>query len=344
MLRCSLNWQHQLCKNPKPNPDIKTLFVDHSCGQSQPNGALAPSLVTHPLMGAVPKAAGFPPLGWMANPSAVSHPSASAGPIGFAAPNNAAILKRPRTPPTNNAAVDYQTADSEHVLKRSRPFGMSDEVNNLPINILAVGYAAQTHGQSSYSSDDLPKTVVMTLNQGSAVKSMDFHPVQQIILLVGTNTGEIMVWELVSRERLTIRNFKVRDLGTCSMTLQAALANDYTASVNRVIWSPDGTLFGVAYTKHIVHIYSYHGGADVRNHLEIEAHSGSVNDLAFSYPNKQLSIVTCGEDRAIKVWDAVTGAKQYTFEGHEAPVYSVCTHHKENIQVPLHSLFVIYKN
>lgn len=38
-----------------------------------------------------------------------------------------AILKRPRTPP-NNAAVDYQTADSEHALKRSRPFGMSDEV------------------------------------------------------------------------------------------------------------------------------------------------------------------------------------------------------------------------
>ena len=33
------------------------------------------------------------------------------------------------------------------------------------------------------------------------------------------------------------------------------------------------------------------------------------------------------------MWDAVTGTKQYTFEGHEAPVYSVCTHHKENIQV-----------
>lgn len=41
----------------------------------------------------------------------------------------AAILKRPRSPPTNNA-VDYQTADSEHVLKRSRPFGMSDEVRH----------------------------------------------------------------------------------------------------------------------------------------------------------------------------------------------------------------------
>lgn len=58
---CSLNWQHQLCKNPRPNPDIKTLFVDHSCGQ--PNGARAPSPANSPLLGALPKAGGFPPLG-----------------------------------------------------------------------------------------------------------------------------------------------------------------------------------------------------------------------------------------------------------------------------------------
>ncbi|KAI3767855.1 hypothetical protein L2E82_18284 [Cichorium intybus] len=34
----------------------------------------------------------------------------------------------------------------------------------------------------------------------------------------------------------------------------------------------------------------------------------------------------------LQVWDAVTGAKLYTFEGHKAPVYSVCSHFKENIQ------------
>lgn len=347
LINQSLNWQHQLCKNPKANPDIKTLFVDHTCGQ--PNGARAPSPVTNPLMGAVPKAGGFPPLsahgpfqpapaplptslaGWMANPSPVPHPSASAGPMGLATANNAAILKRPRTPPTNNPAMDYQTADSEHVLKRPRPFGISDEVNNLPVNILPVAYTGQSHGQSSYSSDDLPKTVVMSLPQGSTVRSMDFHPVQQILLLVGTNMGDIMVWDLGSRERLAIKNFKVWELASCSMALQTSLVNDYPASVNRVMWSPDGTLFGVAYSKHIVHLYSYHNGDDLRNHLEIEAHVGSVNDLAFSYPNK-LCVVTCGEDRFIKVWDANTGSKQYTFEGHEAPVYSVCPHHKENIQ------------
>ncbi|KNA11838.1 hypothetical protein SOVF_131310 isoform A [Spinacia oleracea] len=347
LINQSLNWQHQLCKNPKPNPDIKTLFVDHTCGP--PNGARAPSPVTNSLMnaGPVPKAGAFPPLGahgpfqaapaslptpsiagWMTNPSPVPHPAVSAGPMGLGVPNNP--VKRPRTPPNNNA-MDYQTADSEHVLKRQRPFGVPEEVNNLPINILPVGFN-QSHGQSSYSSLDLPRDVVMSLSQGSTVKSLDFHPSQQILLLVGTNMGDVMVWELVSRERIAYRNFKVWELGTCSMPLQASLASDYSASINRVMWSPDGTLFGVAYSKHIVHIYSYHGPNDLRNHLEIEAHVGSVNDLAFSYPNKQLSIVTCGDDRLIKVWDAVTGAKQYTFEGHESPVYSVCPHHKESIQ------------
>ncbi|KAL2513463.1 putative topless-related protein 4-like [Forsythia ovata] len=106
----------------------------------------------------------------------------------------------------------------------------------------------------------------------------------------------------------------------------ASLANEYTASVNRVMWSPDGTLFGVAYSKHIVHIYAYHGGDDLRNHLEIDAHGGNVSNLAFSNPNKQLCIITCGEDKAIKVWDAATGAKQYTFEGHEAPGRRVRVH------------------
>ncbi|KAL8094642.1 hypothetical protein AgCh_036252 [Apium graveolens] len=345
LINQSLNWQHQLCRNPKPNPDIKTLYVDHSCGQLQPNGVRVPSPVTNALMGA----AGFPPLGahgpfqpaqgplptnlsgWLANSAPVAHPSASAGPINFNPSNNAALLKRPRTP-TNNPAIDSQTADSEHVLKRSRPFGISNDVNNLTANILPIGYTNQSPGQSSFSTDDLPKSVVMTLSQGSEVKSMDFHPVQQMLLLVGTITGEVMVWELGTREKLAQRNFKVWELESCSMSLQASIASDNNASVNRVIWSPDGAIFGVAYSKHIVHLYTYHGGNDLQDKLEIEAHVGSVNDLAFSSPNKQHCIITCGEDRLIKVWDANTGANQYTFEGHEAPVYSVCPHHRENIQ------------
>ncbi|KAL2479623.1 Topless-related protein 4 [Abeliophyllum distichum] len=376
LINQSLKWQHQLCKYPKLNPNIKTLFVDHLCvtnpllgavppsqsngptdpspvtkpplgalPPSQTNGARAPSPVISPLLGAIPNPTGFPLLrahaafqpvpgpmptslvGWMTNPSSAPHPSASARPIGFNSQDfSAHILKRSRTP-TNNPDVDYQN-DPEQVLKRTRPLGMSNGVNKIPVNVLPTGYTGPIRVQSSCSSDDLPTAVVMTLNQGSAVKSMDFHPVHPILLVVGTNSGEIMIWGLGIRDRLCHRSFEVWDLGACPMALQIFLANGYSASINRVLWSPDGSLCGVAYSKSIVHIYSYHGGDDLRNHLEIEAHSGSVNDLSFSNPNERLSIVTCGEDRLIKVWDAVSGAKQYTFEGHEAPVYSVCPQHR----------------
>ncbi|KAI8024274.1 Eukaryotic translation initiation factor isoform 4G-1 [Camellia lanceoleosa] len=43
LINQSLNWQHQLCKNPRPNPDIKALFTDHTC--TPPNGVLAPTPV-----------------------------------------------------------------------------------------------------------------------------------------------------------------------------------------------------------------------------------------------------------------------------------------------------------
>ncbi|XP_078150956.1 protein TPR3-like isoform X3 [Carex rostrata] len=398
LINQSLNWQHQLCKNPRPNPDIKTLFVDHTCGQ--PNGAHAPGPANNPLLGSMPKpGGGFPPLGahgpfqptaapvptqlagWMSNPSAVSHPAVSGapmapmglggpanpgtvfssgppilalnhpavsggpiglgapsnpipgGPIGLGAPTNPAQLLK-RAPPTGFPAADYQAGDSsEHSNKRMRPIGVSEE-GNLAVNITPASYPQSSHNQVMYAPvpEDIPKTVVRNLIQGSNPMSMDFHPVNQTILLVGTNVGDIGLWDVGTRERLVLRNFKVWELSQCSMVLQGSLVKDPAVSVNRVIWSPDGSLFGVAYSKHVVQIYSYHGGGDIRQHLEIDAHTGGVNDIAFSHPNKQLCVITCGDDKTIKVWDATSGARQYTFEGHDAPVYSVCPHHKENIQ------------
>lgn len=35
--------------------------------------------------------------------------------------------------------------------------------------------------------------------------------------------------------------------------------------------------------------------------MQIEAHTGGVNDIAFAHPNKQLCVVTCGDDKLIKV-------------------------------------------
>lgn len=336
LINQSLNWQHQLCKNPRPNPDIKTLFTDHSCATT--NGA-RPTPSNSPLMGPVPKAGAFPPIGahgpfqpvvspspsaiagWMsnANPS-LPHAAVAAGPPNLMQPSAAAFLKHQRTP-TGITGMDYQTAESEHLMKRIRT-GQSDEVS----------FSGVTHTTSAYSQDDLPKTVVRNLNQGSNVMSMDFHPQQQTILLVGTNVGDISLWEVGSRERLAHKPFKVWDISTCSMPLQTALLNDAAIAVNRCVWGPDGLILGVAFSKHIVQIYTYNPTGELRQHLEIDAHVGGVNDIAFAHPNKQLCIVTCGDDKTIKVWDAVGGRRQYIFEGHEAPVYSVCPHYKENIQ------------
>ncbi|XP_044477913.1 protein TOPLESS-RELATED PROTEIN 2-like isoform X1 [Mangifera indica] len=338
LINQSLNWQHQLCKNPRPNPDIKTLFTDHSCNPTA-NGARPPP-TNSPLVGPIPKAGAFPPIGahgpfqtvvspspgaiagWMSNSSpSLPHPAVAAGPGGLVQSSNAAaFLKHPRTP-TGMTGMDYQSADSEHLMKRIRA-GQSDEVS----------FSGVAHTPNVYSQDDLTKAVVRTLNQGSNVMSMDFHPQQQTILLVGTNVGEISLWEVGSRERLAHKSFKLWDLSAASMPLQTALLNDAGISVNRCVWGPDGLMLGVAFSKHIVQIYTFNPTGELRQHLEIDAHVGGVNDIAFAHPNKQLCIVTCGDDKTIKVWDAVAGRRQYTFEGHEAPVYSVCPHHKENIQ------------
>ncbi|URD94706.1 CTLH [Musa troglodytarum] len=338
LINQSLNWQHQLCKNPRPNPDIKTLFTDHSCA-APTNGARVPPPTNGPLVAAIPKPGAFPPMGahspfqpvvsppagaiagWMTNANPpLPHAAVAQAPPGLVQPpSTAAFLKHPRTP-TSAPGMDYQTADSEHLIKRMR-MGQSEEV-----------FSGSSHPPNIYSQDDIPKTVVRTLSQGSNVMSLDFHPIHQTIILVGTNVGDIGIWEVASRERIAHRTFKVWDIGTCTLPLQAALMKDASISVNRCLWSPDGSILGVAFSKHIVQTYAFSLNGELRQQMEIDAHVGGVNDIAFSHPKKSLSIITCGDDKTIKVWDATTGQQQYTFEGHETPVYSVCPHSKESIQ------------
>lgn len=54
---------------------------------------------------------------------------------------------------------------------------------NLPVNVLPVTFPGHSHSQAFNAPDDLPKTVVRILNQGSSPMSMDFHPLQQTLLL-----------------------------------------------------------------------------------------------------------------------------------------------------------------
>ncbi|KAJ0078860.1 hypothetical protein Patl1_24438 [Pistacia atlantica] len=236
-----------------------------------------PPLTNNPLVGPIPKAGAFPPIG--AQGTVVS--------------------------PSSGAVTSW----------------MSNNSPSLPHPAVATG--GVTHP---------PKSNVM---------SMDFHPYQQTILLVGTKVGDVSYREVGSRERLAHKSFKVWDISAASRPLQfdldnefnnKALLNDAAISVNQCVWGPDGLILVCgAFSKHIVQIYTSNPTGELRQHLKIDAYVGGVNDNVFTHPNKQLCMVTCGDDKTIKVWDAVAGCRQYTFEGHESPVYSAFT--TENIQL-----------
>lgn len=307
LINQSLNWQHMNCKDPHPNPSIDTLFIDHVCG---PRGHILHSKsIKHNVKPCLTTSYQFPTCSVNSSPSTITQSPSCTG----AVPLNA--TKNPATKVINDSDV----------LSNRMPFGTVDEVTS-PIS---------DPGQSQISelaiSINCPSTVVRTLNEGSSPVSMDFHPVWLTVLLVGTCAGEIGLWDVSCSGKMVARNFSVWDLGACSMALKAALEKDSHVSVNRVLWSPDGFLFGVAYSKHIVQLFSYIGGDKLHQILEIDAHLGGVNDLAFSSPDGELLVITCGDDKTIKVWDVVSGNRYFTFEGHDAPVYSVCPHTKENI-------------
>ncbi|KAG6493192.1 hypothetical protein ZIOFF_048169 [Zingiber officinale] len=103
-----------------------------------------------------------------------------------------------------------------------------------------------------------------------------------------------------------------------SFTLDGNRCNEISAmkspraAAAKCLWSPEGSILGVAFSKHLVQIYAFNLNEELRQHLEIDAHIGSVNDIAFSYPKKTLSIITCSNDKEIKVWDASTGQKHFS--------------------------------
>ncbi|XP_023729316.1 probable serine/threonine-protein kinase PBL22 isoform X1 [Lactuca sativa] len=136
-----------------------------------------------------------PSSGWMATAnSSMPHASVAAGPPGLVQPPvAAAVLKDPQTP-SSDPGLEYEA-------------GPSDE----------EFFSASSYPPNAYSSNDLPKTAVRLLKQGSNVMSMDFHPQRQTTLLVGTNVGEIRIWEVGIQERMVHKPFKVWDISACSM-------------------------------------------------------------------------------------------------------------------------------
>ncbi|KAJ4870786.1 Topless-related protein 2 [Raphanus sativus] len=267
--------------NQRPNPDIKTLFLDHSCSAS--NGARAITPVNLPVA-AVARPSNFVPLGvhggpfqpsaapapnpnalagWMANPhpsSSVQSGVVSASPFQLQQPNQVNVLKHPRAPSNSLGLMDYQNADHEQLMKRLRSAQTSNEVT-YPV-----------HPQSSASLDELPRNVVSTMRQGSVVLTMDFHPAHQTLLAVGCSSGEVTLWEVGSKEKIVTQPFKIWNMAACtgasSVSSQGTIVKEPSISVTRVAWSPDGNLIGVSFTKHLIHVYAYQG-SELRNTLRL---------------------------------------------------------------------------
>ncbi|XP_051137730.1 protein TOPLESS-like [Andrographis paniculata] len=231
--------------------------------------------------------------------------------------------------PEKSTSSSSVVTESEVTAKQTSSDDINDRPNspNLktskPVNEMASPSAeASSCCQHSLSAlpNEFPQTLERVLDMGSsALITMDFHPVYEPLLLVGKSGGEVEIWDVYSSEKLFGTAFELRE-------------RPLATSVNCVCWSPNGNFFGAATSNGVIRTYFLPAkNNDCEKRLEIVAHIGNVNDLEFSNPDGNLVVISCGDDKLIKVWDATTGEKLYIFEGHEAPVYSVCSHMRENV-------------
>ena len=118
--------------------------------------------------------------------------------------SSGASLQRPKTPAPSIGGFVLQLADSAQADKACFLVLLNFDGGFLVFKILQVHWKfcshfkilivfwshylqtrnlGPTHPKEKYSENDLPKIVVRSLNQGSNVVSMDFHPQQQSVLL-----------------------------------------------------------------------------------------------------------------------------------------------------------------
>ncbi len=85
-----------------------------------------------------------------------------------------------------------------------------------------------------------------------------------------------------------------------------------------VAWSPDGKLLASAGGDHVVKIWDYEKGEQLRT---IKAHAKQVTRVLFL--GKKNEILTCGGDAAVKIFNAANGNAVKTFTGATDFLYAV---------------------
>ncbi|KAF3326027.1 protein TOPLESS-like isoform X4 [Carex littledalei] len=297
LLSQSFDWQHHLCLSNHLNPVMTTLLEDHRCTQSGPAQDFQNDhLQTMQMPPEGPSRDRF------AAGTSTSEEQSHGGNMDIISVFNESFVPAER-------------------LRFPRFFGSADET---PIQYPPV--SSETMQEKFRAFDELPRTVVMSLHQGSSVASMDYNPTQQTLLLVGATCGGISIWNLCSRVKIFHKDFQLWNNGPLSSSLLASLCNESGFfSVRRVLWNIDGHSFAVAYCKHLVQLYKFSNRTNATRALQINAHDGGLNDITFIRRNRQLFIATCGDDHTVKVWCARTGLILHTLRSHSTPVLSICS-------------------
>jgi WD40 repeat protein/serine/threonine protein kinase len=111
-------------------------------------------------------------------------------------------------------------------------------------------------------------------------------------LAVGLASGEIQLWDWQTGKRSTSLTGEWR----------------HTGKINRLLFSQSGYLFSASADRQVI-IWDWKSGTSIRG---IPAHSQPVNDIAVTSDGRIL--VSCSDDKLIRVWDLATQRKLYELD------------------------------
>ncbi|CAA7050640.1 unnamed protein product [Microthlaspi erraticum] len=157
----------------------------------------------------------------------------------------------------------------------------------------------------------LPKEIVRLVGTSDSITDLEFHP-NLPLLLACTKSGETKLYRLNTLGNPYLKKFKIWNLKKLSKELQVyfEIRNLKTAGAICVAWGSH-TTYAVGFADGLVQTYIYADDSPWKQHIEIEAHRGAVNDVVFFSSQEEgklkIKIVTCGDDGFIRVWDFSQG-------------------------------------